>query len=99
MHIMSGTVKADSLFIGLTRPPLLFGVSYTFAILNAMCCLMSYVMTSNFLYLLALFPIHFLGYYFSLKEPLFIELFKIKGQKCSKSKNKFFHGANSYDVY
>lgn len=40
---MSGTVGTDSLFLGLTRPPLLFGVSYTFAVLNLIISLLAFV--------------------------------------------------------
>ena len=96
---MSGVVKADPLFVGLTRPPMLFGVSYTFAILNGMACMLLYISTSNFKYLISMFPIHALGYFLCSKEPLFIELFKVRAEKCSRSKNRLFHGANSYDVY
>jgi type IV secretion system protein VirB3 len=56
-------------------------------------------MTTKFLYLVIAFPIHGLGYYICSKEPLFIELFKVRAEKCSKCKNKFFHGANSYDPF
>lgn len=96
---MAGKVHNDSLFVGLTRPPLLFGVSYTFALLNGLVCLMLYVMTSEFKYLVIMFPIHFLGYYLCSKEPLFIELFMIKSSKFSRCKNRFYHGADSYDPY
>lgn len=96
---MTGLVRADPLFIGLTRPPMLLGVSYTFAVINGMLCMMLYISTTNFKYLAAMFPIHALGYYLCSKEPLFIELFRIRAEKCSRSRNKIFHGANSYDVY
>ncbi len=96
---MSGSVHTDHLFLGLTRPPLLFGVSYNFAVLNALLCMVLYIMYNDFLYLVIAFPIHGLGYYVCSKEPLFIELFKVKAQKCSRCKNKFFHGANSYDPF
>jgi type IV secretion system protein VirB3 len=96
---MPGSLRTDHLFVGLTRPPLLFGVSYNFFIINAFVCMVSYIMTSNFLYLAISFPIHAVGYYICSKEPLFIDLFKVKLEKCSRCKNKFFHGANSYDPF
>ncbi|MHC0448545.1 MAG: VirB3 family type IV secretion system protein [Candidatus Lariskella arthropodorum] len=96
---MPGTVKADLLFLGLTRPPMLFGVSYTFAILNSMICMIAYIISSDFRFLASLFPIHAVGYYICAKEPLFIELFKVKGEKCSRRMNTHYHGANSYDIY
>jgi type IV secretion system protein VirB3 len=96
---MSGEIKADSLFVGLTRPPMLFGVSYMFALLNGFSCLLAYIATSQFKYLAVMFPIHAIGYFICSKEPLFIELFKVRGEKCSRCTNKFHHGANSYDPY
>ena len=95
---MTGSVHTDPLFVGLTRPPMLFGVSYQFAILNAFLCMIAYIMTTQIKYMLALFPIHAIGYYVCSKEPLFIELFRVRAEKCSKSKNRFYHGSNSYDV-
>ena len=96
---MSGSVQADSLFVGLTRPPMLFGVSYLFAVLNVIISMMFYILTSEFKYLMSILPVHAVGYYICNKEPLFIELFRVKSSKCSRSKNRFYHGANSYDVY
>lgn len=94
---MAKGIKVDPLFLGLTRPPMLFGVSYMFALFNGLICMLGYIVTVDFKFLIAMFPIHAIGYYICSKEPLFIELFQVRAQKCSKSKNKFIHGANSYD--
>jgi type IV secretion system protein VirB3 len=90
---------ADPLFVGLTRPPMLFGVSYNFVLMNGFVCLMGYITTSNFKFFLMMFVLHGIGYYICSKEPLFIELFLVKSQKCKKRPNSLFHGANSYDQY
>ncbi len=95
----TGTLKTDQLFKGLTRPPMLFGVSFTFFALNFLLTLGAYVMTKDAAVLLVFGPvIHLIGYLICFKEPLFVELFMIKSQRCSHCKNKFYHGANSYDV-
>jgi type IV secretion system protein VirB3 len=96
---MAGSVGADPLFVGLTRPPLLFGVSYSYFVVNALVCMVAYIATSNFTYLAIALPIHLVGYYICSKEPLFIELFKVRADKCSRCKNRFYHGANSYDPF
>ena len=44
----SGNIEADSLFLGLTRPPMLAGVSYTFAALNGIFSLLAFIITNNF---------------------------------------------------
>lgn len=92
-------VRTDPLFVGLTRPPLLFGVSYTYFVVNALISMTMYIATSNFRYLMMAIPIHAIGFYICSKEPLFIELFKIRADKCSRCKNRFYHGANSYDPF
>lgn len=98
---MSGTIGTDSLFLGLTRPPMLFGVSYTLATLNAMISLLAFVITSKFFYLLVLLPsIHAICWMLCLKEPRAMELFLIRNSKCSICRNRMYHGGtNSYDVY
>ena len=96
---MSDGLKTDPLFLGLTRPPMLFGVSYLFAVMNVMTCMIFYIATTQFKYMVLMLPIHGVCYYICSKEPLFVELFRIKGEKCSKCTNKFHHGANSYDQF
>lgn len=95
-----GKLEADMVFLGLTRPPMLFGVSYTFAGMNFFICLMAFIAFNQGLGTFLLLPVvHMIGYYFSAKEPLFLELIMIKMQKCGKCKNKVYHGfTNSYDV-
>jgi len=98
---MPGSVGTDPLFLGLTRPPLLLGVSYTFAALNGIISLLAFVITSQFFYLLILLPgIHMIGWFICLKEPRAIELLIARTSKCSICKNRMYHsGTNSYDVY
>ena len=45
---MSGTIEADPLFLGLTRPPMLAGVSFTFAALNGIFSLLAFIITEKF---------------------------------------------------
>lgn len=98
---MSGIVRTDPLFLGLTRPSLLFGVSYTFAALNGMISLLAFIVSNNFFYLLVLLPgLHAVGWFICLKEPRAIELFIARMSKCNVCRNRFYHGGtNSYDVY
>jgi type IV secretion system protein VirB3 len=92
-------VGSDPLFLGLTRPAMLFGVTYPFAALNGLVCLMYFILTDDFMGFVALPFFHTMAYLVCVKEPLAIELFMIKGAKCTKCRNKSFFGANSYDVY
>jgi type IV secretion system protein VirB3 len=95
----SGELEADLVFLGLTRPSMMFGVSYTVVMLNFFACMMYFVLSSDFRAFLAMPGLHGLAYVASQKEPLFLDLFMIRQQKCSRCKNKFYHGmTNSYDV-
>jgi type IV secretion system protein VirB3 len=97
----NGRVEADSLFLGLTRPSMILGVTYVYASLNAMGSIMAFILTSNFMYLLVLMPVlHGIAYIICLKEPLMIEIFLMRTGNFSQCYNKAFHGGiNSYDVY
>lgn len=92
-----GIVGADPLFVGLTRPPMLLGVSYMFFLANVFLAMIGYIMTNDFRYIVIAVPVHVIGRYLCSKEPLFIELFRVKADKCSRCINRFYHGANSYD--
>lgn len=94
----TGSIQTDQLFKGLTRPAMLFGVSYMFAILNVLICMVAFINLNDLRIFLLLIGIHGLGYIASAKEPLFIELFMVKLGRCSKCINRLYHGANSYDI-
>ena len=98
---MSGTIEADPLFLGLTRPPMLAGVSFTFAALNGIFSLLAFIITEKFFYLLVLLPlIHGIGWLICLKETRAVELFVARMSKCNVCPNRFRHGGtNSYDAY
>lgn len=98
---MSGKIGTNPLFLGLTRPPMLFGVSYTFAAMNGVVSLLAFIMTNKFFYLMVLLPgLHAIAWFICLKEPRAIELFIAKNSKCTICRNKMYHGGtNSYDVY
>lgn len=97
----NGKIGADPLFLGLTRPSMILGVTYIYAALNAMGSVMAFIITSNFVYLLVLMPtLHCIAYFICLKEPLMIELVIMKTSNFNLCPNKtFYGGANSYDVY
>ncbi|MDX2082874.1 MAG: VirB3 family type IV secretion system protein [Rickettsiales bacterium] len=98
---MSGTIGSDPLFLGLTRPSMILGVSYTFAALNGMVSLLAFVITNKFFYLLILLPsTHMMAWFICLKEPRALELLIAKNSKCNVCANRFYHGGtNSYDMY
>jgi type IV secretion system protein VirB3 len=95
----TGVLQTDSLFVGLTRNPMFLGVSYMYVMVNMLVCMLYFIYYSDFRVVIVAFIIHMIGYVIYFKEPLFIEIWMLYGQKCSGCRNKLFHGANSYDVY
>jgi type IV secretion system protein VirB3 len=51
-------VVADVLFVGITRPPMRFGVTYVALLLNAAFTMELFLATKNLLVLLLVVPIH-----------------------------------------
>ena len=98
---MSGSIGSDQLFLGLTRPSMILGVSYTFAGLNAMSSMFTFIMTENLFYLLLMMPaIHLVAWFICLKEPRALEIFISRYSKCNSCVNRYyFNGTNSYDTY
>lgn len=95
---MSGKLKTDPLFIGLTRPTMILGVSMQFAMLNMMVSVGAFIQTSGIGIVLIALSVHLVGYLLCFKEPRFMELYLNKGSKCNQCSNRSFYGANSYSV-
>jgi type IV secretion system protein VirB3 len=51
-------VTADPLFVGVTRPPMRFGVTYTALLVNAALTMELFLLTKNLLVLLLVLPLH-----------------------------------------
>jgi len=95
-----GSLKTDPLFLGLTRPAMILGVSFMFFVLNSLGCLMYFVMTSKFNVVIIGVAVHIFGMMLSKKEPLAVEILLTKLSKCGKCRNSQFHGGlNSYNMF
>lgn len=95
---MLGQLETDPLFVGLTRPPMIFGVSFTYALLNITISMVYLILDSNFYVVPAALVIHGIGYILCFKEPLCVELYLVRMQKFGTCPNRFYYGANSYYV-
>ncbi|MDX2049878.1 MAG: VirB3 family type IV secretion system protein [Rickettsiaceae bacterium] len=91
-------LERDPLFVGLTRPPMIFGVSMPFALLNGMLCISIFIYNSDVRVLFLAVILHLIGFILCFNEPRFIELNIMNMQKCSLCKNRTYYGANSYFV-
>lgn len=73
-------LTADTLFVAMTRPSMLFGVSYSALIVNVVLTMETFILTGNLLWLLAFVPIHGLFYLVCLFEPRFFDLLQLWGR-------------------
>jgi type IV secretion system protein VirB3 len=95
-----GSVNLDALFLGLTRPAMILGVSYVFFGTNLMACLIYFAITSSFKVTIFGAVVHVSGMIMTKKEPLGMEMLFLKMQKFNRCPNKWHHGGvNSYDVF
>ncbi|WP_341763986.1 VirB3 family type IV secretion system protein [Candidatus Tisiphia endosymbiont of Beris chalybata] len=95
---MTGRLSSDPLFVGLTRPAMIFGVSIKFFALNMIIAMTLFIQSNSIMNLFVAFVIHIIGYIICFKEPRFVEIFLNKSSRCSQCPNRSFYGANSYGI-
>jgi len=71
---MSGQLATDPLFVGLTRPSMIFGVSIQYAMLNMMVSVTIFIQKSSVYIIFIALVVHMIGYLLCFKEPRFMEL-------------------------
>lgn len=95
-----GRLKADPLFQGLARPPMIAGVSYLYFVLNAMFTMILFINTNDFKSFLVGLIVHGFGYLLCMKEPRAVELWMLRMSKGFMTWNRpYHHYTNSYDVF
>ena len=77
-HRNAGLI-ADPLFIGATRPSMLWGVTYSAVMLNAMCIMELFLLTKNLLILLLAAPIHGVCMLLCARDARFFDLVLLWG--------------------
>lgn len=94
-------IRVTPLFVGLTRPSMILGVSMDFAVVNFTILGLGQMFRADLLlYFIVLFLIlHVVGYVACSKEPRCVKLYVLKIAKFSKAfPTKRYYGANSYLV-
>lgn len=86
----------DMLFLALTRPAMVWGVTYSAVVINLVLTGMIFVWTGNLLALLAGGPVHVVGYIACLREPRRFDLWSVRLRRCLPAPTRFFWGGNSY---
>ena len=98
MHRNHG-ITADPLFVGMTRPSMVWGVTYSAMMFNIVVTIESFIVTKNLAWLLAFVPIHGVLYLVCLYEPRFFDLLQLWGRTRlpgALNGNLRFWRANSY---
>lgn len=93
------TINQHPLFVALTRPPMKFGVTLTFLLLNGAINLIIFVVFSSMLTALVLGGLlHAFGYLCCLIDPRVFDL--LLGQlQCMTCKNRSYWHCNSYEAF
>ncbi len=86
----------DILFTGLTRPQMLLGVTYGFAIANAIITTELFLIFKSVWVLLAAVLVHVVGVVACLRDPRIFDLWLVKAQRCPRVRNHRLWRCNSY---
>ena len=89
----------DPLFLGLTRPAMIWGVPQPIFVLNGMFSMIAFLVSNSFYPLLIGAPaIHGLAYLICLKDVLTFDIWLVK-TRFLRCLNRRYWGANSYDPF
>lgn len=67
-------LTADPVFLGLTRPPMRWGVPFVALLANGMVTVEAFLITGNLLWLALYIPLHAMAYALCLRDARFFEL-------------------------
>lgn len=89
---------ADSLFVGATRPPMRWGVTYSALLFNLVFTLEAFLVTRNLLALLLALPIHAASVLLCGRDPRYFDLLLLWGRTRLPTllANARWWGASSY---
>lgn len=73
-------LTADPLFVGATRPPMRWGVTYSALLMNAVVTMEIFLLTRNLLTLLLAAPIHGVSALLCARDPRFFDLALLWGR-------------------
>lgn len=93
-----GLIETDQLFLGLTRPPMIGGVSFSFFAMNTIVCMAAFIIVSDFRIFLLGGVLHGIGYVITKNDPKAVEVFLKRNQKCPPV-GSMYGGLNSYDLF
>ena len=90
------TLDRDILFVALTRPQMLLGVPFGFAVANAVITTELFLIFQSFLVLLIALIVHAVGWLACLRDPRVFDLWLVKARRCPRVANHRLWRCNSY---
>ena len=93
---MSSGLPADPVFAALTRPQMVAGVTYSFAVFNLIVTIEAFLISRSFWSLLIALVLHGVGVMGCLADPRFFDLWFTRVSRCPRVKNHGLWSANSY---
>lgn len=98
MHNTETELTINSLFVGLTRPPMIFGITMDFFIMSILIIWCGLLLSSSPLCLLVYIPLHIIGVIACAVDHNIFQLF-FKKLECWNVPNKGIWGCQSYEPY
>lgn len=86
----------DVLFVGLTRPQMLLGVTYGYAIANGILTTELFLVFKSIWVLAAALIVHVVGWLACLRDPRIFDLWLVKARRCPRVVNYRLWRCNSY---
>jgi type IV secretion system protein VirB3 len=80
MSTRNGGLTADPLFVGATRPPMRWGVTYSALLFNMVFTMETFLVSKNLLSLLLCAPLHALCVLLCLRDARFFDLIMLWGR-------------------
>jgi len=98
MHEKEEALEISPLFVGLTRPPMMFGVTMEYLGMSIMVALCGFILFSSPIYLLIYIPLHVMG---SIACAIDHNIFRLLFKKldCLNVPNKRIWRVQSYEPY
>ena len=89
-------LASDPVFAALTRPQMIGGVTYPYAVFNLIVTVEAFLITRSFFALGLAFLLHAVGYLGCLREPRFFDIWLTRLRTCPRVKNFSFWQGNTY---
>ena len=93
---MSAGLERDTLFVGLTRPQMFAGVTYSIFVANVIIATELFLVFKSLWVVAAALVLHGAGMLLCLKEPRIFDLWLARVSKCPRIKNYRIWRCNSY---